>query len=440
MRAAHPPAPQLVAAAAAADAVGNRARPTFYGWTVLAGLSAAQVISWGVIYYGFALFMDPMARELGWSQAQIAGAFSAAILASALAAIPIGRFMDRRGARGVLLAGACSSVLLFIGWSRVETLTTFYAIWIGMGLAMAAVLYEPAFAIVVAWFIRRRALALTILTSVGGLASAIFVPAIAALIIARGWRTTLLLLAWLLAMVVVPLYALVVRSRPGDVGLQPDGDDGGPAREVRVSNLGVSAPIVRDASGVAWALALTFGLSSLCSAAVAVHVLPFLQARGYSMQAAAWGLAAAGGAQVPARLAFGAIAKVLPTRWLPSSIFVVQAIGFVCLSWAPRSAMFVGLFAASYGFANGLNTLVRSNLVAERFDLTRYGSISGTIAFCGQLARAAGPIAVAWLATTWPYERVWWLLASALCLGAVTMRLLEPHAQAPAREEVEWTR
>src|SRR5689334_2132824 len=179
-------------------------RMPFYGWIVVSSLGLTQVVSWGIIYYAFAVLVAPMARDLGWSATQIAGAFSAALLASAIAALPLGRCIDHYGARRVLLLGSCAAVLLLIAWARVQTLVAFYAIWLGMGLAMAATLYEPAFAVVVTWFVRRRALALTILTSVGGLASTIFVPAVAASIDTHGWRATLLGLAGLLAVINLP--------------------------------------------------------------------------------------------------------------------------------------------------------------------------------------------------------------------------------------------
>jgi MFS family permease len=397
-------------------------RPPFYGWIVVSSLSLTQVVSWGIVYYAFAVFMAPMTRELGWSQTQIAGAFSLAVLASAIAALPLGHYIDRYGARPILLTGSCIAVLLLIAWARVQTLVAFYAIWCGMGVAMAATLYEPAFAIAVAWFIRRRALALTILTSVGGLASTIFVPAIAASIDARGWRATLLGLAGLLAIVNVPLYAFVVRSRPSDLRMRPDGDwDAAPD-----ASAAARRPVsVKGTPETAWMLAIIFGLSSLSSAAAAVHVFPFLVARGFTTQSAALGIAAVGAAQVPARLAFGAVARFIPGPWIAPSIFAMQALAFACLGFTSRTSVFVGLFAILFGCANGLMTLVKSMLVADRFDLTRYGSISGTIAFCGQLARAVGPIVAAWLASVWQYEPVWWLLAGVLCIGAVAMRVIE---------------
>jgi cyanate permease len=265
------------------------------------------------------------------------------------------------------------------------------------------------------------------------------VPAIAASIDALGWRVTLLGLAGLLAVVNVPLYAFVVRSRPSDLRLRPDGGGGEAHDAMPAVPASVSARAGRWTPEAAWLLAIIFGLSSLSSAAAAVHVFPFLVARGFTTQSAALGIGAVGAAQVPARLAFGVIARVLPAPWIAPSIFLIQALGFVCLGFASKTPIFIGLFALFFGFANGLMTLVKSLLVAERFDLARYASISGTIAFCGQLARAAGPIVVAWLATAWRYELVWWVIAGVLCVGALAMRVIErqPAAHGLAVSEPE---
>ena len=395
---------------------------------VLASLSLTQIVSWGILYYGFAVFIAPMRRELGWSATQLTGAFSAAIFASALAAMPIGRYIDRHGARGVLLMGSCAAVLLLVAWARVETLTVFYIIWFGLGLTMAAVLYEPAFAVVVAWFAHRRAFALTVLTSVGGLASTVFVPTIAALVGSFGWRTALVFLATVLAAVNIPVYTAIVRSRPCDVEIPADETDSDPLDVRRDAARAPATPSIVLPSHAAWLVAIVFGVSALTTSTTAVHVFPFLLAHGYTAHSAALGVATLGAAQVPARLVFAPISKVLPRFWVAPSIFFLQALGLTCLPFASRRPLFVAVFAVSFGFANGLSTLVRSTLVAERFALSQYGSISGILASCGQLGRAAGPLLAAWLATViGRYEPVWWLLAALVGAAALAMRLID-HA------------
>ena len=144
--------------------VSGDAPRVYYGWYVLGGLSVTQIVSWGILYYAFGTLMPSMQAELGWTASEITGAFSSGLLASALTAIPVGHYIDRHGARGVMTVGSCAASLLIVAWAHVETLPAFYAIWIGLGMAMSAVLYEPAFAVLVRWFVRRRAHALSILT------------------------------------------------------------------------------------------------------------------------------------------------------------------------------------------------------------------------------------------------------------------------------------
>src|SRR5262249_47396610 len=127
-----------------------------YGWIVVAGLCLTETVSWGILYYGFPVFLGPMEAELGWSRVALTGAFSVGLAASALAALPAGPWIDRHGARALMTAGSCMATLLVLAWSRIDGLLAFYVLWFLMGLALAATLYEPAFAAVVGWFPTRH--------------------------------------------------------------------------------------------------------------------------------------------------------------------------------------------------------------------------------------------------------------------------------------------
>src|SRR5688572_19298616 len=141
--------------------VDQRRRP-YYGWVLVAALGVTETVSWGILYYAFTVFLQPMEAELGWSRAALTGAFSLAVLVSGLAAVPVGHVLDRHGARALMTVGSCAGTLLVLAWALVEHLVVFYSIWVGIGLAMAAVLYDPAFAVVTVWFRRLRGRALTV--------------------------------------------------------------------------------------------------------------------------------------------------------------------------------------------------------------------------------------------------------------------------------------
>ena len=192
----------------------GRVPPERYGWVIVATLSVTETVTWGIVYYGFPVFLRPMEQELGASRVAVTGAFSVGLGVSALAALPVGRWIDRNGARGLMTAGSCLATLLTFAWAQVQSLPALYAVWFGLGLAMAATLYEPAFAAVVSWFRDRRDRALLTVTLAAGLASTIFMPIEAWLLSRVGWRSALTILSVVLGLITIPMHAGLLRQAP----------------------------------------------------------------------------------------------------------------------------------------------------------------------------------------------------------------------------------
>jgi MFS family permease len=155
-----------------------------------------------------------MQPALGWSRTELTGAFSLALATSALAAFPVGRWLDRHSPRPLMTLGSLAGALLVLAWSQVHDLLLFYLVWVGIGLSMACVLYEAAFTVVTKWFRARRRQALTAVTLVGGRDSFVFSPLSNWLIDLQGWRHALITLAVILAAATVPLHALLLRAPP----------------------------------------------------------------------------------------------------------------------------------------------------------------------------------------------------------------------------------
>src|SRR4051812_43447846 len=120
----------------------NPSHRTYYGWWIVAALAVTAPFSWGVQYSAFSVFLLPIEDRLGWSRSQMTGAFSLSLLVSGLAAIPIGRWLDRNGPRALMTAGSVTACLLVLALSQVTHLWQFYLVWIGLGLTMAATFYE----------------------------------------------------------------------------------------------------------------------------------------------------------------------------------------------------------------------------------------------------------------------------------------------------------
>ncbi|MDX2900777.1 MFS transporter, partial [Streptomyces scabiei] len=175
----------------AATGTGDRSRPR----AVLPALCVTQITSWGILYYAFPVLGSRITADTGWSQAATTAAFSAALLVSAVAGIPIGRILDRRGPRAVMTAGSALGTLALLVIAAAPNLAAFSAGWLLAGLAMAATFYPPAFAALTRWWGPDRVRALTIVTLAGGLASTVFAPLTAALAEHMSWRATYVVLA-----------------------------------------------------------------------------------------------------------------------------------------------------------------------------------------------------------------------------------------------------
>jgi MFS family permease len=400
------------------------ARPTrrtaSYGWTIVAVLAVTETISWGVLYYAFAVFLPSMQHDLGWSKTELTGAFSLALATSALAAFPVGRWLDRHSPRPLMTIGSLAGALLVLAWSQVHALLLFYLIWIGIGLAMACVLYEPAFTVVTKWFREHRRQALTAVTLVGGWASFVFSPLSNWLIHAQGWRHALITLAAILAAATVPLHALFLRPAPAhDAQDRPEfGADDLPAAVVEPQ----VAADVAIGSGSFWYLTAAFVISSFAISAVAVHLIPYLLAGGRSASFAAFAAGLMGLMQVPGRLLFAAAARFLPRRHEAPGAFLLQGVGLAVLA-ATTSAPDVLVAVSLFGMGNGMATLVRATAIADAYGSTSYGSIAGAAAACATGARAIAPVAAAASYVAFNgYKPLLWLLVVGSALAALAAR------------------
>jgi MFS family permease len=364
---------------------GTGSRP-YYGWPLLGCLSAAETVSWGVLYYSFTVFVRPLESELGWSRAQVTGAFSAALLASGLAALPVGRWLDRHGPRGLMSAGSAAGAALFGLFATVESLWAFYAVWLGLGAVMAAVLYEPAFAVVATWFVRHRDRALVILTVSAGLASTFLVPLATWLVAHLGWRGAAASLGLLLAATTLPLHALALRRDPASVGQHPDGDTHPDAA--------VDVPSVSAVSyGIGprfWRSTAALTLVSLVTVAATVHLVPYLTGAGIAPAQAAAVLGLVGLMQLPGRLLFGALRRVLAWEWMTAAVLLVQSAALAVLASSTSRPALVA-FVVLFGAGNGLVTLLRAAAQADHAAPGRYGRVGGVLSLFTTLGRAAGP-------------------------------------------------
>jgi predicted MFS family arabinose efflux permease len=249
---------------------------------------------------------------------------------------------------------------------------------------------------------RRRAM--TALTLVAALASFIFLPLSQALISAHAWRDALLILAGVLAAVTVPLHALTLRpapARPREPGRHPDAQ----ARRV-----------LRSRSF--WLLTAAFFVATTTGIAMTIHAIPYLLERGYSPAFAAFAVGLVGVSQIPGRLVFAPLAARLPRRLTLPGVFAQIALGIAILDTSSGSALVIaGLVLL--GMGNGMTTLARATVIADRYGSAAYGAIAGVAASATTAARAVGPVVAAAYAAATGYPTLLWTLAALTVVAGV---------------------
>jgi MFS family permease len=376
----------------------------------ITALGLGQLVNWGVLYYAFAVLLLPVQRELGVPGWVVTGAFSLALLVSAVLAPTVGRWSDRGHApRAILLGGIGGAALLGL-WAWSPGVVTLYLVWAGLGVCMATALYEPAFAVVIRAHAStdRRLRALAIVTLYGGLASTVFLPVSDWLVTWGGWREAVVILAVLLLVSAV-ITAMALR-RVAAVAA--------PAADPSAIPAPLPAAAIRS-------LALVFGLSSLASASFIANLVPALGERGVTPTSAALLGGLFGVMQLPGRALMVNARVSLSAEALVAVSLVLQAIGLLVVAALPTAgAVAVGVMTFAAG--SGLTTLARPYLVQGRFGLAQAGIVNGRLARAQQLARAAGPIAASTAATLTSH-------ATVLVLLGVTLSALAWWVAGPRR-------
>ncbi|MGF9759555.1 MFS transporter [Microvirga sp. 0TCS3.31] len=361
-------------------------------WRIVSTLSITHLISYGTLFYAFALLIEPMERDLGWSKAALTAAFSLALISSAFFAVPVGRLIDQGYGRAVMTGGSVLAALLLVLWAYTDSYPVFVLIWIGLGAATSALFYEAGFAVLALnlGLLARRGI--TIITLVAGFASTVFIPLLHVLIDRYGWRDTILVMAVLNIGICATLHAFGIPAAP----VRPRH-----AGESRSSLPAASNPRRVLAKPAFWLFVITSVLQGIISVGIPVHLIPILLERGFSIEAAVAAYTVIGPAQVAARFLTGFGERAMSLRGIGVVTMALSALGFLLLPFIPAGSWLILAFAGLYGASNGMLTIVRALLPPELFGREDYGAIQGMIAMPVRVTMAIAPFA---FGTLW----AWW--------------------------------
>ena len=378
-------------------------------------LGVAQTLAWAVTYYLPAVVAPVVVADLGADPALVYGAFSAALLISGLAAPRVGRAIEGRGGRPVLLASAGLLALGLLLLGLLPGLWGWAAGWMVLGLGMAMGLYEAAFATLGVLYGRAARRPITLVTLLAGFASTVGWPMSAALVPLLGWRGTCLAYAAVNLLVVLPAYLLLPAA-------------GTPAEAVAEAAPGATEPVLP----AAWVrrsfllLAVFFTLRAVISATVAVHLIAMLGGLGLTVGAAVAASALMGPSQVGGRLlefTMGRAAHPLAVARLGGALLPAGALLLVLAG--PVAAV---PFVLLYGASNGILTISRGAVPLALFGPRGYPVLMGRLALPILLAQAAAPALTAPLVATLPAATV---LGLGGALALVALGCLLPLRAAP---------
>ncbi len=375
---------------------------------VVTALGIAQTLAWASSYYLPAILAEPIGASIGVPRSWVFGAFSCALLIAAFAGPAVGRVIDRRGGRGVLvlsnvvlagglvvLAAANGAVVLAVAWAI-------------LGIGMALGLYDAGFAALAALYGHNARGPITGITLFAGFASTVSWPLTTVLNDALGWRETLLVWAALNVIVGIPLNLLLpVARRPADVPRTAECAIGWkPHKEM-------------------FLLAFVFAAAWFVTGSMAAHLPGLLERAGVTPVQAIAAAALVGPAQVAARLVeFFLLRRAHPliSARIAALLHPLGAAVFAVLG--PASAV---AFTVFYGAGNGLLTIARGTVPLAVFGPHGYGERTGLLGAPARAAQALAPLLFGLLLDAMGASVI--IVSSGLCLAAFAALLFLPAAR-----------
>ena len=339
-------------------------------------------MAWGTSFYFPAVFAEPIVKETGWSLGFVVGGTSIGLLTAGLISPQVGRIIDVRGGRPVLLASSLfyAAGLALVGLSH--AMPVYLLAWVLIGLGMGTGLYDAVFAALGRMYGSEARGPITSLTLFGGFAGTICWPLSAFMIEHLGWRSACFIYAAIHLLVMLPLQVSVVRA--------PAKAETGQDRPART---GKSARIANETL-IFGLLAVVLSIAAGVGSIVVVHLLIFLQARGVDFATAVTLGTIFGPAQVGARLVERVFGNRYHPIWTMVASCALMAIGLLLLYGAiPALILIILLYGAGYG----ISWVGRGTLPLALFGPVRFPRLMGKLAFPSLIVQALAPSAGALL-------------------------------------------
>lgn len=329
-----------------------------------------------------------MEGDLGWDRASVSAAAALNLVVYGITQPMAGTLTNRFGAKAVIVGGTLFVAVGFGGlfWvSSIWYLSVFYGVFFGIGVSFASLV--PTSVLVARWFDRRQGMAQGIVTAARPAGQTVFVPVVAALILAFGWRETYLLVG--VAMVIsIPLVLWIVRERPPTESEAPDEASGEQSAEAQRA-VPLGSPV---GTFTFWALAVGFFICGFTDQFIAIHLIPFAQGVGISSVTAANAFAVLSAAGVLGSLIGGWLSDTLSRKYTLALVYGLRVVSLPMLMIVAvnASVLWLYIFALIFGFTFIANMAPTVGIIRERYGVASTGTLVGWLLLGHQVGGAAG--------------------------------------------------
>lgn len=369
----------------------------FYGWYVAVACGVLMFVGVGVGYYGLPIFLKPLKEEHGWSTTAVSWAPTIYFFVSGITAAIVGPYIDKRGPKVFMAVGMLVNGLAGAAIGLVDELWQLYAVYFVFAVAFGASSSVAVNAIMTRWFIKRRALAMSISSTGVSAGGMVIAPIASWLIDVGGLELATPILGALVIVAGVPVVLGVLAWEPRQMGLQPDGGWEPAKPQARaLSEASQMRPWSRPEAArtlAFWAVMIAFLLVLIAQTGYIIHQVSFLEERFGSRNQAAFTISLTAFGSIVARLAVGIFADAVDRRLLSAILFVVQAT-CVVLIVSTENVAATWVLTLIFGFTIGNVYMMQTLLVGEIFGMVSFGSIFGLISLAGQAGSSLGPILV----------------------------------------------
>ncbi len=366
---------------AAAALVDEESSIHYTGWQVAVAAFIGVMVSFApIVPYTFSLFLNPLHAAFGWQREAISGTFALAAITVAVVSPGIGVLLDRFAPRRIILPAILVFALALASLSRLgPSIQRFYLTYFVLGLVANGTAQFAYTRTILTWFRSRRGLALALILTGSGVGSILIPPLTQWVIDHHGWRNAYLMLGGL-ALLGLPLTALLVRNRS-----TPQHED-----ESLMSGVTVIAAL---RTSPFWILALIIMLSAFGENGLVTNLAAMLSEHGVTVQAAAIALSVRGGAGIIGRLCTGFLIDRFPAQRIQTVILLLSAAGTLILAFAGTSASAL-IGAALLGVGLGSEADVAPYLLAGYFGRKHFSVLYGLTWTAYAIGGATGPIVV----------------------------------------------